>query len=72
MSRRGAKHARTSRRIGNEPELMAMLSALPGCSVQLVDLAPLSLPAQLELIASTDILIGEPAVACGLLTGLFP
>ena len=62
MSRRSAKRGRGTRRISNEAELMAGLSAIPGCSAQLLDLASLPLQGQLELIASTDILIGERAL----------
>ena len=62
VSRRSAKRGRVTRRISNEAELMESLSAIPGCSAQLLDLASLSLQGQLELIASTDILIGGDAL----------
>ena len=49
---------RVARRMANEKELLAMLLAIPGCRAQLVDLATLSLPQQMELMAGTDILVG--------------
>ena len=55
----GSSRKRVTRRMGNEGELLAMLASIPGCRVQLVDLATLSLHEQIQLMARTDLLVGE-------------
>ncbi len=59
ISRRPTPQKRTVRLIDNEADVVAMLRALPGVDVHEVDLAALSLRQQLEIITSTDILIGR-------------
>jgi len=59
ISRQPTPARRLVRLINNEDEVAAMLRALPGVDAQMVDLASLTLQQQLELIAHTDILVGE-------------
>ena len=64
ISRQNSGRKRVTRRIGNEPELLEALASISGTQTQLVDLATLSLQDQIELIVSTDLLIGALWVKC--------
>ena len=62
---------RMRRLIRNEVEVASMLRMLPGVAVHHVDLAPLTLPEQLQLIMKSEVLIGVDPLAhkCDLLSG---
>ncbi|KAK3238858.1 hypothetical protein CYMTET_51167 [Cymbomonas tetramitiformis] len=62
----------TARRIGNEAELITMLKTMPGAVIELVDLATMRLPEQLEVLANTDILLGMHGAGLAWVVALAP